>query len=245
MIIIPQQYFGIGDCIYIQSLLRQLCEPGDKILYPVMQQFAEGLNRAYPDATFIDYKMLNIDYEKRTQVETLTHRILPIRFADQILGLPYTDCMRAKYILYGLDYNSWRNTMFKRDMEREKELGIRLKFPFSDCVNGYNLISPYYGSSSQFKANIELDNGLPNVYMSSIPGYSLMDYSLLIENATTIHAVSSAIVYLLELLNLQATEVHLYSRHIEPDTWYKNIEYILTRNYIIHESSTPRISQAR
>lgn len=254
MTIIPQQFFGAGDAVWIQSLLKQLCEPGDKILYPILQQFVEGFNRAYPDVTFIDYKLLNIDYEKRTEVRTLTSRILPIRFADQILNRPYNECMRAKYDLYGLDWMTWRDVMYERDMKREWELSkqfdvigdapiftpdgkmtIEPLWHLPRVGTPYNLISPYYGSGSQYKVNIEPDNGLPNIYMSSVPGYSLFDWSLLAENATEIHAVSSSIIYLLELLNFTG-KAHLYPREaIEPKTWYENISYLLTKDYVIHQ----------
>lgn len=241
MTIIPQQWFGLGDNIFTISLLQQIAE-GGKILYPVMQQNVDGLQRAYPDVTFIDYKLLNIDYEKRTEVKTLTSRILPIRFADQLLNLPYSSCMLAKYQLYGLDWQSWRDVMHERSKMREQTLKEIMLNKIHEQTKKlglteyqYNLISPYYGSGSQYRANIEPDNGLPNIYMSTIPGYSLFDFSLLIQNATEIHAVSSSIIYLLELLPLQGA-VHLYPRErIEPKTWLQNIEYILTKNYIIHD----------
>lgn len=227
MTIIPQQYFGAGDAIFIQSLLKQI---GGKVLYPILPQFVEGFNRAYPDVTFIDYRMLNINYESKVEVVQGDTRILPIRYADQILKVPYHHCMRAKYDLYDIDYTTWRDVMFKRDVNREIELRNEV-----GAVGEYNLISCFYGSGAQFQKPIEPDNGLVNVYMRNIEGYSLFDWSYIIQNATTIHAVSSSIVYLLELLDLKAAEVHLYGRHHEPKTWLKNIEYLLTKKYEIHE----------
>lgn len=234
MTLIPQQFFGLGDNIFTISLLKQLCEAGDNILYPVMPQNVEGLQRAYPDVTFVDYRLLNINYENKHEVKTLTYRTLPIRYADQIMRVDYSHCMRAKYDMYGLDYNTWRDVKPMRDEDRENSLSWVFRGNEIPASGQYNLISPYYGSNSQFKLDIKPDNGLPNVYMSSVPGYSLFDWQLLIENATTIHAVSSSIVYLLELLDLRATEVHLYPRHHEPNTWLKNIEYLLTKKYVIH-----------
>lgn len=230
MTIIPQQFFGAGDAIFIQSLLRQLCEPGDKILYPILPQFVEGFNRAYPDVTFVDYNLLKINYESKKEVVTADTRILPIRYADQITNRPYTHCMRAKYDMYGLDFNTWRDVKPERSEVHE----VSLYRDVLGEVGQYNLISCNYGSGSQFNSPLQVDNGLPNVYVSSIDGYSLFDWSCLIEHATTIHAVSSSIVYLLELLGLQAKEVHLYGRHHEKNTWYKNIEYLLTKQYEIH-----------
>lgn len=241
MTLIPQQFFGLGDQMFTISLLKQLCEAGDNILYPVMPQNVEGLQRVYPDVTFVDYRLLNINYENKQEVKTLTYRTLPIRYADQIMRVDYSHCMRAKYDMYGLDYNTWRDVKPMRDGKESELLGDMIiqygldLYREDGYVEPYNLTSPYYGSNSQFKLDIKPDNGLPNVYMSSVPGYSLFDWQLLIENATTIHAVSSSIVYLLELLDLRATEVHLYPRHHEPNTWLKNIEYLLTKKYITHD----------
>jgi hypothetical protein len=235
MTIIPQQFFGAGDAIFIQSLLRQLCGPDDLILYPILPQFVDGFNRAYPDAAFIDYRGVDINYESKVEIERDGCRILPIRYADQILGVPYYHCMRAKYDMYGLDFNTWRDVNPGRSNKEGNLLAsLGIGTDHNGILNQYNLISCHYGSGSQFKANIEPDNGLSNVYMTSIPGYSLFDWQTLIESATTIHAVSSSIVYLLELLDLKATEVHLYGRHHEPKTWLKNIDYLLTKNYEIH-----------
>lgn len=241
MILIPQQFFGAGDAIFIQSLLKQLCEPGDRIIYPILGHQVEGFSRAYPDVTFIDYKLMNIDFEKRTEVKTPYYRILPIRFADQILNLPYTQCMSAKYQLYGLDWHSWRHVMYERSKMREETLKeIMLNKIHAQAMQlgqeeyQYNLISPYFGSGSQYHLDIEPDNGLPNVVMSSIPGYSLFDWSLLIENATNIYAASSSILYLLELLTLKAQEIHLFARKpIEPH--FLNVNYLFTKPYILHE----------
>lgn len=233
IVTIPQQFFGAGDAIFIQSLLKQL---GGKVLYPILPQFVDGFNRAYPDVTFIDYRLVNVNYESKVEVQGDGYRVLPIRYADQILKQPYWTCMKSKYQLYGLDFNMWRDVKPQRYLDKEYELANKLGIAFDGYgnPNKYNLISPYYGSNSQFKAPIEVNNGLPNIYMNSIEGYSIFDWQVIIENAFTIHAVSSSIVYLLELLELRATEVHLYPRHMEKDTWWKNIEYLTTKKYEIH-----------
>lgn len=228
MTIVPIQPFGLGDHIFTQSLVKQIAGDND-ILYPVLPQFVEGLSRAYPNVKFMDWRSVSVNFEVRHEQLIGEYRTLPIRFADQLLNTPYYNCMRAKYDLFGLDFNTWRDVMFKRDVNREIELRNEV-----GAIGEYNLISCFYGSGSQFKSQIEPDNGLPNIYMSSLQGYSLFDYSTLIENATNIYSVSSSIVYLLEILSLKASEIHLYGRHHERSTWHKNIEYILTKDYTIH-----------
>lgn len=230
MKIYPLQSFGIGDIIFCQSLAAHWRGEGYHVVWGTEPQFVEGLTRAYHDVTFLDKRVLNIDYNIKDKRPYLDGVIAPIRWADQILRLPYTDCMRAKYMLYDLDYNIWRrNAMPFRDIDKERKLAELL-----GATGEYNLVSSHFGSDSRFNANISVDNGLPNIEMRTMKGYSLFDWCYIIENATNIHTVSSSIVYLLEILKLQAKEVHLYGRSIEPKTWYQNIEYLLSKKYIIH-----------
>lgn len=231
----PLQSFGIGDCIFTAALGKHWVDNGGRVIWGAEPQFVEALSRAYPFITYVDKRVLSIDYNVKVRMPYADGTIEPIRWSDSIMKVPYWQVMRAKYDMYGLDFNMWRDVMYERDKDHEAQLyDMLVTLGYEDPTKGYNLISPYYGSNSQFKAPIEVNNGLPNVYMSTIDGYSLFDYSTLIENATTIHAVSSSIVYLLELLSLNATEVHLYPRHMEKDTWWKNIEYLCTKNYVIH-----------
>jgi hypothetical protein len=250
MTIYPLQEWGLGDIIFCQALSGHWIDQGHRVVWGVSPHFVEGLTRAYPEVTFLDSRLMKLDWNIKDRRPYLDGEIAPIRWADHILGVPYHHCMRAKYDMYGLDFNTWRdvkperhNTPFDNkerllfsEVSENYQRANKLDDDALAAVfnNGYNLISPYYGSGSQFKANIAPNNGLPNIYMTSIEGYSLFDWSAIIENATTIHAVSSSIVYLLELLSLNATEVHLYGRHHEPKTWYKNIEYILTKKYETH-----------
>lgn len=194
-----------------------------------MPHFVEGLNRAYTRITFVDYRMLNIDYNTKKDVVVNSMRLLPIRWADQILGKPYRDVMRAKYDLYGMDWKEWKRFALPiRYMDKEKELAEKV-----GAVGEYNLINNYFGSDSKFNAQIEINNGLPNVNMQTFPGYSLFDWASIVENATNIHVASSSILYLLELLHLKAKEVHLYARKpIEPH--FDNVSYLFTKEYILH-----------
>lgn len=227
MIATPLQYFGIGDNIFTVGLMNKFIEAGYKIVYPVLGQNVQGLQRVYPHIEWVDYKTMPIDYERKEDYELNGVRYLPIRFADQMLNKPYKDCMRAKYDLYGFDWHDWR-VLYKRNIPREYEIKNLLNVP-----KEYNLVSRYFGSTSQFKADIKIDNGLPVIEMRTLTGYSLFDWSWLIENATYIHAASSSILYMLELLDLKAKEVHLYARKpIEPH--FDNVRELFTKPYVLH-----------
>lgn len=231
--IIVNQPFGLGDIIFTQQLAKVIAG-GRTILWPVFPQFVEGLNRAYPDVKFIDWKKLPIDYDRTGQYETNLAgigpcTILPFRFACDMLHLPYDECMRAKYKLYGLDFEIWQDGAYwQRDMSFETALPTNLDIDiFSDK---YSLINRTFGSDNTLKVNITADG----IEMKPFDNFSLFDWALTLQNASAIHTVNTSIIYLLEMLDLKATEVHLYQRSI-PGQTFSNIDYILKRHkYVFH-----------
>jgi|SRR6185436_10236719 len=238
MIIFPLQSFGVGDVIFTQSLVRKIAN-GNKVLWGVESHFVDGLNRAYDGITFIDKKLINVDYNRRDDYVINGMRVLPIRWSDANLKVPYNQCMRAKYDAYNEDWRTWKeHAMWNRDKEMETKLGIKNGIWENDYdrdFGEYNLVNTIFGSESQLQVPIEVNNGLLNIQMKTIEGFSLFDWAGIIEQANEIHTVSTSIIYLLELLDLKAKEVHLYTRKpIEPT--FDNISYILEKhNYILHQ----------
>lgn len=231
MKVIVNQYFGIGDIIFCMTIARRWKEEGHEIYWPVLPQFLEGLKRAYPDIIFMDWRTIKIDYERKDEhdivIDGTQYRIIPLRWNVEIMNVPYSSCMSSKYSLFGWDFKEWKEKAF---FERGKAREIRLANEVGDKWDKpYTLINRFFGSNSQFEADIR-EKGIE---MRSVPGYSLFDWAYLIENAETIHTVNSSILYLLELLDLKAKEIHLYSRKpIEPD--HRNTEYLFTKPYILH-----------
>lgn len=229
MTLLPLQAWGIGDIIFEQSLIQSFIDSGyNNIVWGVESHYVEGLNRAYPHIHFIDHRLLNIDYNRRDQYKIHDALVLPLRWADALLNVPYSECMKAKYSLYGMDWQIWReHAMWQRDRVRENQL-----FDELNIKGDYNLINTNFQTNAKGQVPITVDNGLQNVYMRTLPGYSLFDWAKVLIKATTIHTVSTSIIYMLELLNLSAKEVHIYPRF--PERHLKNVEYIFTKDYVLH-----------
>jgi len=229
MTVLPLQAFGIGDVIFSQQLVRTVAN-GNRIAWAVMDIFKIGLQRAYPDIEFIDQNGSGIDFDIKEH-KTIQHGkygdcvVLPIRWADSILRVPYNDCMRAKYDLYGMDYNDWtRGAMWQRDAEREQALIKHVGF------TGGSLGNALFGSNCTSKVNLPKCD----TQMQVISGYSLFDWAGIIEQASEIHTVNTSIIYLLEMLDLTAKEIHLYQRPIKGQS-FDNVKYLLKRHrYILH-----------
>ena len=231
-IIMPMQFFGLGDIIWEQTIIRNLMKKNDRVLWPVEPQFVEGLNRAYPDFMFIDYNSIKIDWTKNIEHYAFGMKVLPIRWADTICRVPYNSCMKSKYMLYGMDWKNWKEkAMWHRDTEKENELIKKLEV---DVSSNYNFINKYFRSDNTGVAAVNVNNGYRNIEMEILPDFSLFDWAPIIENATEIHTVSTSIIYILELLKLKAQKVDIYCR--KPDERnLNNVEYILTsHNYVQH-----------
>lgn len=229
MTVIINQTWGLGDIIFCQAIAWKYIQQGHKVLWPVESNFIEGLNRAYPEITFIDKNLLNIDYECREIRKHEEVLILPLRFADSIMNVQYKDCMRSKYLMAEMPLDCWKiPASFKRTWTN----GSRLYEKLNPSKGEYNLISRFFGTNSQFVAPIKVNNGFTNIELCTIKGYSLFDWADLIEDASEIHAVSSSILYILELLDLKMP-IHLYKR--EPlEHNFENVDYLFTKLYILH-----------
>ena len=230
MTVLPLQSFGLGDVVFSMTLIKRIAN-GNPIMWGVLSHFVEGLNRAYPDVTFIDWTKLGIDYNTKQHKEIYHAEygkctIIPIRWADSIMKVGYEQWMRSKYDMYGMDYRDWKeHAMWVRDEEKENEL-INLVGDSDTFVNDM------FGSDCKLKSSVPI---FPNaIKMRVIEGYSLFDWAGVIQKATQIHTVNTSIIYLLEQLELSAKEVHIYPRSIKGQT-HKGVDYLINKhNYIYH-----------
>ncbi len=222
------QFFGAGDVIWEQTLVHLLSK-GHPVIWPVEPHFVEGFNRAYPHITFVDRTKFNIDYNCAEDYVKDGIRYLPLRFTDSIMKVPYKFCMESKYRCYDMDWRIWKQqAMWYRDRKKESELFTELGLKEGQ---EYTLVNRFFGSNSQLIAPIS-ERGIE---MCSMPGYSLFDWALILERATNIFTVSTSIIFLLELLELKAKEIHLFPRKpIEQN--FENVDYILQKHkYILHD----------
>ena len=229
-IAIIQQYFGLGDCIFSQGVASHFIDQGYRIVWPVWDDFCEGLSRAYPDMTWLPHSFFKPELFDIKEEKILGEvRLLPISWSNQILNA--STWMHTKYDLYGLDYHDWKkHASYQRDPLREQALmahyGIRIGEP-------YNLANSMFRTNASGNTPFTIANDYKTVQMQILPEFSLFDYSLLIENATEIHVANSSILYLLELLDLRAEQVHLYCR-VPDETDFRHVDYLFSKPYVLH-----------
>lgn len=231
-LLVIQQYFGLGDVIWGQTIANDFVKAGYKVIWPVLPALVEGLNRAYPDVVFVDHTKFFVDYENKEFKEIDGMLMLPMRYSESLMGKPYKFHMESKYSFLGKDWRTWvEGAKFQRNRQKEEELMRAVGVNWDEK---YNLVSTVFGNRGQHKIDINVNNEYKNIELKNIPGYSLFDWSGIIEFAETIHAVSSASLYIFELLELVAKEAHIYNRTpIEPNLDY--VRFLFSKPYILHE----------
>lgn len=229
MEIAPLQAFGIGDIIFCMTLAQEWIEQGHNVTWGVEPQFIEGLQRAYPNVTFKDWRQMGIDYNNMSERDENGYRVIPLRWSVELCKVPYSDCMKSKYQMFGRPFTDWRlNALWLRDglkeLQLSKLLGIKPGMPFV-------FINSMFQSDFAGNANIKVKTLYPTVYMHNIEGVSLFDWVYIASLATEIHTVSTSLLYCLELMDLKQP-IHLYARPTDPN--FDQVKYLFTKPYILH-----------
>lgn len=233
--VIINQFFGLGDIMFIEPIYRHYHNQGYQVIAPVEDHY-------YWVSEYIQYVHFRKKSEFPYDYESLFHGEkdgalhVPLRFAHPLYRGLHPHCgdyrenwMRDKYLYLGLDEQLWRTLQWTRNTAKEDALVARLG------ISGpYNLVNPNYGGGFS-GINITPKNDLPNIAMSKIDNFSLLDWAPVIERASNIYTVETSLLWLVEALNTQAQEYHLYPRVPHLD----NVNYIkdyLKKNWTFYEA---------
>lgn len=235
MKVIINQFAGLGDVLFIEPIYRHFHNLGYEVIAPVNSDIL-WIQEYIPYVEFKNKEGFKYDYESPTQKNDGNLHI-PMRFAHPLLrgyDLHYGDdranWMPDKYTFNNLPVELWKTLSFARNEKRENEV-------FQAMVKGfgyerYNFINNSFGGSFE-QVNIKVDNGLPNVYLEKLQGYTLLDWGKVIEGAENIHTVETSVIYYIESLKTIAKEFHLYPRF----PWLEHVDYmrgLLGEKWIYH-----------
>ena len=222
------QTYGAGDILFTQSIAQDYIDQGNTVIWPVESVYVP-LAKHFPNISIIDKSLMNIDYGLASAIDIGGTSIVPICYSIPVLNVPAADCMRSKYWLLGKNWELWKNNCkIIRDYTAEQKLYSNILGIEPD--EQYNLISENFRIGGMKSRPIQVDNGLRNIYMSIIPEFTLIDWLLVMQRATTIHAVASSNVYLFELFPMKAhslNQIYLYIRRPDEQN-HKNYDYILS-----------------
>jgi hypothetical protein len=244
--IVVNQYFGLGDILFIEPIYRYLKDLGLNVIAPIQNQYLWiGDHIKYVE--FKDMYKFDMDYERfdfgifrdLSGNEISDTAYLPLRFSDQIFReLPPHDCsasrywMTDKYSVLGLDHSKWASISLDRNLEKEEELKSIVLKNIGDSP--YDFCNSFYQNS--LNINLDLENqvkqDLPLISMSKMEGYSMVDWASIIEGARKVHTVSTSLLYMIQSFYQPEKEYHLYARL--PERGFYTIEEFLPSYWIKH-----------
>lgn len=226
---IINQFFGLGDILFVEPICRHYQRLGYTIVFPVLKKYLE-IKRHFPYITFIDKDEYGIDYDNKKPEQTEDNIILPLRWSREVFNEATDDNqMRNKYKMVNLPLSDWRKLTWVRFVDKENELKTMLTLKDEPYV----LVNKNWYSFENKTAKFKVKTDKKIVNMNFISGYTMLDWSKVIEDADEIHTVNTSLLYLLETLELKTNNIHLYPR-LENNIDLKHIDYLLSKNYTIH-----------
>lgn len=242
--VVVNQFFGLGDILFIEPIYRYLHKDlGLEVIAPVqdgyiwIQDHIDYVSFKKQSEFKMDYERFDCGLLKVDNVIIDDTLYLPIRFSDQIFRdlKPHDSSavrywMTDKYRVINLDPGEWTKIKFKRNIKKEEELK---KIIVGD-VKEYDFCNLFYQNTMNINIGIEkfIQTDVPLIKMRTVDGFSMVDWSLIIEGARKIHTVSTSLLYMIQSIYQEGKDYHIYTRL--PERGYISIEEFLPGYWIKH-----------
>ena len=225
-----RQPAGLGDILFCQKVAKKVINQDNlDVIWPIIPEFIDII--PYISSERISYVSTNDRFQGKELYESSTNTVIgtdkilyiPLQHADQ-LQLDYS-VMVSKYKQVGLSYHDWPDYVtFNRDIVKEQKL-------YSNILNlkegeEYIFVNKNYGSppTTQQCHHININTSKRIVNMDYYEGFNMFDWCKVIERASEIHTVDTAIVCIAEKLDL-CEDINIYSRWDPPN--FRHVEPIL------------------
>lgn len=221
MKVIINQPFGIGDILFLSPLVKLL--DIEEAIWPVVDHY-------YWIKDYIQIN--NLTFIKQSEFKHIEgYSEIPFQHAHSIVPQA-NDCMEAKYLLLEADPELWRTISFNRNKEKENQLKQYLNITPDEKFIFVN--NNFAGPEFNYKVDIKPQTDLKIIYQEYVKGFTLLDWCGVIEQASEIHTVSTALFFVIEALNLEKIPLHLYPR--KPlDRDLSPIKSLINNKWICHE----------
>lgn len=228
--IIINQCTKLGDILFSLQYAQELNNRGHNIIYPVKQHILE-ISEYCPKVHIVPMKDIDINYNSQKLIENAKYIVVPLRYSTSLVKNYTTERgLSAKYELLTSYFNlkstlnDWNKPKIIINESKSKKLFNNLELKSKQ----YNLINENFAWTLQRK--IEVNNGLANIYMKTIPKYSIFDWWDVIKNADSVHTVSTALVIFIEIMGSMIEtklipKLYLYPRTI--NGFLNNIDWLL------------------
>lgn len=232
--ILIKQPAGLGDIFFTQKIAHTFAEHYNcRVTWPVLDEFIWV--KDYLISPNVDFVPLSSDFKYKEVYEQPISDILEIEENCLYLPLQHADwkipgsVMEAKYKMVDMNFDNWVDYFdFKRDEGKERDLFDLLEL----TEENYIVTNRYFGSGREgICKQINFNTPLKVVEVGHIPGFTLFDWSYVMQCALQIHTVDTSWCYLFESLKLE-NGVNMYSRYT-PSNWM-HIKNLFKSKWIYH-----------
>jgi len=217
-----------GDLMFIQKIVKTYAADGRRVIMPILQQHA-WMSDALVMPDNVETPRLEGDFDFKDEALFLGDKIAqsPIdgpnyTFLSLFFSWRYApeQTMDLKYQVTGVEMNDWADyVQLRRDRDKEEALFRLLGL---DDGAPYALIN-----ETCSKRTIPFPHKAPEkeVRLRFVEGYSLIDWSTVIERAARIASVDTSLVLLVEVLKITGVPLHVVSRYEPPS--FRELQNVL------------------
>lgn len=216
-----------GDLLFIQKIAKTYAAQGRRVIMPVLQKHRWVYDALVMPSNIETPVLETDDFDWKDEIMFLGDKLAmgPIEgpnytYLSLFFSWRYNPdrTMDLKYELAGLSMDDWADYVeLRRDREKEEALFHLLGL---DDGEPYALLNEH-GSNSQ----ITFTHKAPEkeIRLRMIEGYSLFDWSLVIERAARIATIDTSLVLLVEILKIRDRPLSVISRYDPPAFRIQNI----------------------
>ena len=232
--ILIKQPAGLGDIFFTQKIAHTLAEHYNcRVTWPILDEFMWV--KDYLIAPNVDFISLSSDFKHKNVYEQPISDVIEIEGNCLYLPLQHADwqipgsVLEAKYKMVNMDFEDWTDYFdFNRNEGRERDLFDLLEL----TEENYIVTNRCFGSGKEGVCKqINFNTPLKVVEVDNIPGFTLFDWSYVMQCALQIHTVDTSWCYLFEKLALK-NGVNMYSRYT-PSNWI-HIKNLFKSKWVYH-----------
>ena len=222
-----KQPAGIGDIFFCQKIARYMMHHGYQVVWPLMPSISwvkDYIHDIYFPTTEEEFPGKDIYANGSGFVIEDEGAFISTATAD----LTHNDgkIMSSKYSMLGMDHEGWQDCfIFDRNLDKENDLYYNILGLKDDSE--YVFVSNLYNTEvrdSKFISHEQFD--IPVVELRVVDGFTIFDWSKVLEKAKKIYTVNTAINYLIDVLDTSCDEYVIYAHSEQNKT---EIDYLFRK----------------
>ncbi|MET3667018.1 hypothetical protein [Caulobacter sp. 1776] len=226
----------VGDLFFIQKIVKTYAATGRRVIMPVLRKHSwvydtlvmpPNVETPILDDEAFDFRdeMLFLsDKIAMSPIEGPNYTYLSLFFCWRYAP---EQTMDLKYQIAGVPMDDWADHVeLKRDRDKEerlfRELGLDDGVPYcliNETCSSRTLPFPHKAPEKE-------------VRLRFVEGYSLVDWSTVIERAARIASVDTSLVLLVEVLKIRGAPLHVVSRYEPPS--FRELQNVLKLDWLFY-----------